>query len=100
MTELDPPRRMAWAWSVNDGAWSTTVTFELTPGAGGTRLRLTHLGEMDPLIAGLLKEGWPSRIELLGRSFDLNITRSYRTTVGRGAHGAAGEGEGVHAPPR
>ena len=37
--ELDPPRRMAWAWSADGGAAPTTVTFELTPEGGGTRLR-------------------------------------------------------------
>ena len=35
---------------------------------GGTRLRLTHEGEIDPVVGGLLREGWPSRIELLRRS--------------------------------
>ena len=68
VTALEPPRRMEWSWTVNDGAWSTTVTFELTPEGEGTRLRLTHTGEMDPEIGSLLAEGWPSRLELLRRS--------------------------------
>lgn len=49
--ELDPPRRMAWAWSLNDGDLPTTVTFELAPEDGGTRLRLRHEGEIDPTAA-------------------------------------------------
>jgi uncharacterized protein YndB with AHSA1/START domain len=65
--ELDAPGRMVWAWLV-DAAAPTTVTFELTPVAEGTRLRLTHVGDIDPTIGGLLAEGWPTRIELLRRS--------------------------------
>ena len=64
--ELDPSRRMVWAWSV-DAAEPTTVTFELTPVAEGTLLRLTHVGDIDPAIGGLLEEGWPTRVELLRR---------------------------------
>jgi uncharacterized protein YndB with AHSA1/START domain len=70
VTELDPPRRMVWAWSPGDGALPTAVTFELAPAAGGARLTLTHTGEIDPDIGGLLTEGWPTRIELLRRSLD------------------------------
>jgi len=56
---------MAWSWSVNDGAPPTTVAFELTPEDGGTRLRLTHEGEIDPAVGRLLSEGWPGRLALL-----------------------------------
>ncbi len=68
--ELEPPRRMVWAWSVSGTAPPTTVTFELAAEAGGTRLRLTHVGEIDPLAGGLVTDGWPGRIELLRRSLD------------------------------
>jgi uncharacterized protein YndB with AHSA1/START domain len=68
--ELDPPRRMVWAWSPDDAAAPTTVTFELTPEGAGTRLRLSHEGEIDPVIGGLLGDGWPGRLELLRRSLD------------------------------
>ena len=70
VTELDPPTRMVWAWSIADDAPLTTVTFELTQEDEGTRLRLTHVGEIDPLVGGLLTEGWPGRLELLRRSLD------------------------------
>jgi uncharacterized protein YndB with AHSA1/START domain len=40
--ELDAPRRMVWAW--RSGRVDTTVTFELEPVPGGTRLRLAHDG--------------------------------------------------------
>lgn len=69
VVELEPPRRMVWAWSADVDAPPTTVTFTLEPEeGGGTRLRLTHEGEIDPVVGGLLREGWPSRIELLRRS--------------------------------
>lgn len=68
--ELHPPRRMVWAWSVNDAVPPTTVTFELTPEDEGTRLKLTHVGEIDPFVGGLLRDGWPGRIESLRRSLD------------------------------
>ena len=70
VTELEPLKRMVWAWSVADDAPQTTVTFELTPEDEGTRLKLTHVGEIDPFVGGLLTEGWPGRLELLRRSFD------------------------------
>jgi uncharacterized protein YndB with AHSA1/START domain len=63
--ELDPPRRMVWAWSSNDGNPASRVTFELEPESSGTRLRLTHEGEIEPAIGAILADGWPSRIELL-----------------------------------
>jgi len=67
--EIEAPRRMVWAWSEGVDAPPTTVTFTLEPEAGGgTRLRLTHEGEIDPAIGGLLRDGWPGRIELLRRS--------------------------------
>jgi len=63
--ELAPPRRMVWAWSSNDGNPPSRVTFELEPERSGTRLRLTHEGEIEPTIGAMLADGWPGRIELL-----------------------------------
>jgi uncharacterized protein YndB with AHSA1/START domain len=68
--ELDPPRRMVWAWSIDDLAVPTTVAFELTPEGGGTRLKLTHKGEIDPVAGGRIANGWPVKLEALGRSLD------------------------------
>ena len=70
VTDLDPPRRMVWAWSASEGGPVTTVTFELAPVADGTRLTLAHVGEIDDVVGGLLSDGWPSRLELLRRSLD------------------------------
>jgi len=68
--DLDPPCRMVWSWSGSDDSIPSTVTFELTQEHAGTRLKLTHAGEIDPIVAGLLRSGWPGRIELLRRSLD------------------------------
>lgn len=65
--ELDPPRRMVWAWSMDEAAPPTTVTFELSPEAGGTRLRLTHVGEIDDTNGNLFQSGWPGRLDELAR---------------------------------
>jgi uncharacterized protein YndB with AHSA1/START domain len=67
--ELNPPRRMVWAWWV-DAAAPTTVTFELAPEGDDTRLRLTHVGEIDERPGRMLRDGWPGRIDELRRSID------------------------------
>ena len=66
--ELEPPRRMVWAWSVQPASEPTTVTFELQPADEGTLLKLAHAGEIDESFGRLLEDGWPTRIELLRRS--------------------------------
>ncbi len=68
--ELKPPHRMVWGWQPGESAPLTTVTFELTPEAGGTLLRLTHIGQIDSSIGALLEQGWPGRIHELGRRLD------------------------------
>jgi uncharacterized protein YndB with AHSA1/START domain len=68
--ELDPPRRMVWSWTAARNAAPTSVTFELVPDGEGTRLTLTHAGQIDPVVGARLAEGWPGRIELLRRSLD------------------------------
>ena len=70
VTELDPPRRMVWTWTLDDPDAPTTVTFELTPEAGGTRLTLTHLGEIDARAGGLIRDGWALKMHDLRRTLD------------------------------
>jgi len=60
--ELEPPHRMVWSWSGHDGNPPSTVTFDLTQEGKGTRLRLTHVGEMNAEVARILRDGWPGRI--------------------------------------
>jgi uncharacterized protein YndB with AHSA1/START domain len=66
--ELDPPHRMVWSWSANDGNRPTTVTFELAPmDATSTRLTLKHAGEIDPTVGRILRDGWPGRLAALAQ---------------------------------
>ena len=65
VVELDPRQRMVWAWCSNDGNPPSSVVFELEGDVGGTRLRLTHTGEVEPVIGRLLTDGWPGRLQLL-----------------------------------
>jgi uncharacterized protein YndB with AHSA1/START domain len=45
--EYDPPRRLAYTWIANwhdDKTRRTVVSWELTPKAGGTQVKITHSG--------------------------------------------------------
>jgi uncharacterized protein YndB with AHSA1/START domain len=68
VVEVDPPRRMVWSCSAVDGTPPSHVTFELTPEAAGTRLRLRHVGDLAPEVVELLRNGWPGRITALEHS--------------------------------
>jgi len=63
--ELDAPRHMVWSWSAHDGNPPSRVSFELREEAGGTRLRLRHVGELDEAVAEILRDGWPGRIKAI-----------------------------------
>jgi uncharacterized protein YndB with AHSA1/START domain len=60
--EIETPNRMVWSWVHEGGESSTKVEFRLDPIVGGTRLTLSHAGEIDPLIAARLREGWPGKL--------------------------------------
>jgi len=62
VVELETPSRMLWSWIHNDGAPPTRVEFRLESIMGGTRLTLSHTGEIDPLIGSRLREGWPGKL--------------------------------------
>lgn len=64
--ELEPPSRMVWSWSGADEE-STRVEWRLEPVAGGTRLKLEHSGETDPVTASRLTSGWAGKLSDLGR---------------------------------
>ncbi len=70
--EIDPPYRMVWSWSAKHGRAPSTVTFHLSREGVGTRLTLRHVGDFEPKVAGILRDGWPGRItaleELIGRT--------------------------------
>ncbi|HKF16901.1 MAG TPA: SRPBCC domain-containing protein [Candidatus Dormibacteraeota bacterium] len=63
--ELEPPHRMVWSWSANDGNPPSTVTFHLVAEEDGTRLSLRQVGEIDPAMGAILREGWPGRLQAL-----------------------------------
>jgi uncharacterized protein YndB with AHSA1/START domain len=70
--EFEPSRRMVWSWSVDDRNPPSKVTFMLARDGAGTRLRVRHVGEFDPVVAGIVRDGWPGWIkalaELIGRA--------------------------------
>lgn len=56
--ELDPPRRMVWAFDCTSEAPPSRVTFSIEPIESGCRLVITHEGEAPGLTCRLLKAGW------------------------------------------
>jgi uncharacterized protein YndB with AHSA1/START domain len=70
VVELDAPRRMAWSWAASDGVSPSTVTFDLTAEAGGTRLTLRHFGDIDEEAGRTVQAGWPGRVALIRRLLD------------------------------
>lgn len=66
VTELDPPRRVAYTWRGGSGkdaplTLDTVVRFTLTPEGSGTRLTLEHTGFSglrSVLVSFLMKAGW------------------------------------------
>jgi uncharacterized protein YndB with AHSA1/START domain len=66
ITELDPPRRLAYSWRGGPGegkplALDTIVAWTLVPEGTGTRLVLEHTGFSGfraVLLSALMKSGW------------------------------------------
>lgn len=90
ITELDPPRRLGWAWAL-DGI-DTRVRFELVPTAEGCDLTLTHSNV--PQTSGGVRRGWHAHLEGLADSLDGKATpwalkeqreRNYAPLYERGA---------------
>jgi uncharacterized protein YndB with AHSA1/START domain len=76
VTELVPPRRLAYTWRGSDPATlDTLVTFELDPVPAGTRVTLTHSGftEANRWLRDQLGGGW--RSNLLARSLPATLAR-------------------------
>jgi uncharacterized protein YndB with AHSA1/START domain len=70
--EVEPPRRMVWAWHGRFGV--TTVVFELTETAGGTHLRLDHSGWDHLEDAQRFDNGWPGKLTALRSALVSNRT--------------------------
>lgn len=63
VTELEPPRRLAYTW--RGGGLDTLVRFTLEPAAEGTRLILEHTGFeglRGLMVSHILGSGWGSKI--------------------------------------
>jgi len=62
ITEVDPPRVIAWTWSEVDGSKPSHVRFELQPDGEGCLLTLTHSG-LKPEEAIGVDSGWHAHLE-------------------------------------
>ena len=65
--EFDPPRLLAYTWIANwhdDKTRRTVVRWELTPEAGGTRVKVTHSGLAQEALARKdYSSGWPGVLD-------------------------------------
>lgn len=69
ITELDPPRTIAWTWSELDGANASRVRFELVSDGDGCILTLTHSG-LRPDEAVGVDAGWHAHLEAIEDAAD------------------------------
>jgi uncharacterized protein YndB with AHSA1/START domain len=67
--EFDPPRLLTYSWIAswhNDKSQRTIVRWELTPEAGGTRVKVTHSGLAQEDVARKdYSGGWPGVLTML-----------------------------------
>ena len=71
--ELEPMRRLVWSWLGTDEGEPTTVTIELEPVEGGTRLTLRHRGDTTRDVRDRTAAGWTLKISGLARYLDRDI---------------------------
>lgn len=64
--EIEPPRRMVWAFDCVDGAPPSRVALALSEIDGRTTLRLVHTGTVPVDTRRLLAEGWTTYLGRLG----------------------------------
>jgi uncharacterized protein YndB with AHSA1/START domain len=67
---LEPPHRMLWSWVCNELDTPTHVEFRLEEIEGGTRLTLSHTGEIDDAMGARLTQGWPFKLADLRAHLD------------------------------
>ncbi|MEO7365843.1 MAG: SRPBCC family protein [Sphingomicrobium sp.] len=60
ITELDPPRKLAFSWGATGG-----VTFELDPRGDDVLLTLTHRRIADPAMRLNISAGWHAHLDVL-----------------------------------
>jgi uncharacterized protein YndB with AHSA1/START domain len=74
--ELDPPRRMTWAWHGGmPGEVTTRVIFELHPEGAATRLVLRHVGDATPKQAEATRDGWTRKLASLRHALGPDYAR-------------------------
>ncbi|MCA9756467.1 MAG: SRPBCC domain-containing protein [Candidatus Eisenbacteria bacterium] len=76
--ECDAPRLLAFTWNANDIGFETVVRIELSPEAGGTRLRLTHTGfdGSTPEVREIVRRheaGWSHYLPILGDQLEESV---------------------------
>jgi uncharacterized protein YndB with AHSA1/START domain len=70
--EVVPFRRLVYSWCASgeeaEGGLKTTVTWTLTPAAGGTHVRMEQAGfrPQDEMGRQAMSGGWPGMVERLG----------------------------------
>jgi uncharacterized protein YndB with AHSA1/START domain len=64
--EIEPPVRMVWSWLSTDEGQPTRVEFRLEAVEAGTRLNLSHTGDVNPSRRARLATGWPAKLAQLG----------------------------------
>lgn len=69
---LEPPTRMAWLWHSSDVGEPTRVEFNLKAVEGGTRLALSHTGNLPPEVIARVTAGWQLRVQILGEYITLH----------------------------
>lgn len=73
VTQVDPPRLIAYTFIGGIMQYETTVTWTLTPQAGGTLLRLEHTGFTglkDVIISHIIGFGWSRMLKDLPAVLD------------------------------
>jgi uncharacterized protein YndB with AHSA1/START domain len=84
--EVRPPTKLVHTWQrVGMPGVPTTVTYQLQPIGGGTRLTLRHTGFVPPDTCGNVGEGWESSFERLARNLSAAATTSDRPGNAGGA---------------
>src|SRR5262249_3050021 len=74
--EVQPPTKLVHTWQLvgAPSAPTTTVTYQLQPIDGGTRLTLRHKGFVPPDTCGNTCEGWQTSFERLARNLSAAAT--------------------------
>lgn len=67
LLEIEPERRMLWAWNLEGHGAEPPMTVEFIVEAveEGTKLTVVHSGDRDDATIGQFRSGWPGKLEQL-----------------------------------